>query len=185
MKGPNLLSTGEVARICQTSPRTVTKWFDSGKLRGYRLPGSQDRRIPREQLIRFLTENKMPLGELAEEVPSLLVASPLDRVVQAIALGLPGWRIEASRDLFGAGLLAAARPGALLLDFALGRGDCLIAARGLRLYWPYTWLGCLANEDDPAPAELLNCFDAAWAKPCDLKLVIAALQTHATLRDDL
>ena len=39
------------------------KWFDSGRLRGYRIPGSQDRRIPREQLIRFLKENGMPAGK--------------------------------------------------------------------------------------------------------------------------
>jgi len=41
-----VLTTGEVARICNVAPRTVSKWFDSGQLRGYRIPGSKDRRIP-------------------------------------------------------------------------------------------------------------------------------------------
>ena len=40
-----VLTTGEVARICRVAPRTVSKWFDTGKLRGYRIPGSRDRRI--------------------------------------------------------------------------------------------------------------------------------------------
>ena len=62
-----VFTTGQVAKICKVAPRTVSKWFDSGRLRGYRIPGSQDRRIPREQLIRFLKEHGMPLGELEEE----------------------------------------------------------------------------------------------------------------------
>jgi len=66
MKKP-VFTTGQVAKICKVAPRTVSKWFDSGKLRGYRIPGSQDRRIPREHLIRFLKEYGMPLGELEEE----------------------------------------------------------------------------------------------------------------------
>ncbi|MFN9201083.1 MAG: hypothetical protein ACK5WR_23660, partial [Planctomycetaceae bacterium] len=45
----------------------MSKGFDSGRLRGYRSPGSQDRRIPREHLIRFLKEHGMPLGELEDE----------------------------------------------------------------------------------------------------------------------
>src|SRR5262245_23576316 len=66
-KNRQVLTTGEVAKICQVAPRTVSKWFDSGRLRGYRIPGSQDRRIPKDQLIRFLKENGMPLGDLEQE----------------------------------------------------------------------------------------------------------------------
>ena len=44
-----VFTTGQVAKICKVAPRTVSKWFDSGRLPGaYRIPGSQDRRIPRE-----------------------------------------------------------------------------------------------------------------------------------------
>jgi excisionase family DNA binding protein len=62
-----VFTTGQVARICKVSPRTVTVWFDSGKLRGYRIPGSQNRRIPRDMLIRFLKEHGMPLGGLEDD----------------------------------------------------------------------------------------------------------------------
>jgi excisionase family DNA binding protein len=62
-----VFTTGQVAKICKVAPRTVIKWFDAGKLKGYKIPGSNDRRIPREALIRFLTEHGMPLGELSEE----------------------------------------------------------------------------------------------------------------------
>jgi excisionase family DNA binding protein len=64
-----VFTTGQVAKICRVSSRVVGKWFDSGKLRGYRIPGHQDRRIPRDQLIRFLKEHGLPLGELEESQP--------------------------------------------------------------------------------------------------------------------
>src|SRR5688572_17759958 len=41
-KVKDVLTTGEVAKICNVAPRTVSKWFDSGALRGYRIPGSKD-----------------------------------------------------------------------------------------------------------------------------------------------
>jgi excisionase family DNA binding protein len=62
-----VFTTGQVAKICRVNSATVAKWFDSGKLEGYRIPGHPDRRIPREALIRFLKENHMPLGVLEEE----------------------------------------------------------------------------------------------------------------------
>ena len=53
-KRKDVLTTGQVAEICSVAPRTVTKWFDSGQLKGYRIPGSRDRRIPTSELIRFM-----------------------------------------------------------------------------------------------------------------------------------
>ena len=60
-KGKNVLTTGDVARICNVAPRTVSKWFDSGQLKGYRIPGSKDRRIPVNELIRFMKQHNMPV----------------------------------------------------------------------------------------------------------------------------
>ena len=34
-----VFTTGQVAKICKVAPRTVSKWFDSGRLKGYRIPG--------------------------------------------------------------------------------------------------------------------------------------------------
>ena len=34
----DVLTTGEVAKICNVASRTVSKWFDSGQLKGYRIP---------------------------------------------------------------------------------------------------------------------------------------------------
>lgn len=59
-KGKNVLTTGDVAKICNVAPRTVSKWFDSGQLKGYRIPGSKDRRIPVSELVRFMKTHNMP-----------------------------------------------------------------------------------------------------------------------------
>ena len=60
MKGKNVLTTGDVAKICNVAPRTVSKWFDTGQLKGYRIPGSKDRRIPMDELVRFMKSHNMP-----------------------------------------------------------------------------------------------------------------------------
>ena len=77
-----IFTTGQVAKICKVAPRTVSKWFDSGRLRGYRIPGSQDRRIPREHLIRFLKEHGMPLGELEDEAMGKILLVGADGAVR-------------------------------------------------------------------------------------------------------
>lgn len=63
-KRKDVLTTGQVAQICNVAPRTVTKWFDSGQLRGYRIPGSRDRRIPISELIRFMKAHNIPTDAL-------------------------------------------------------------------------------------------------------------------------
>ena len=78
-KGKNVLTTGDVAKICNVAPRTVSKWFDSGQLKGYRIPGSKDRRIPVSELIRFMKMHNMPTAALsAGKIRVLIVDSNKD-----------------------------------------------------------------------------------------------------------
>jgi two-component system response regulator RpaA len=53
----------EVARICRVAPRTVQKWFDSGRLKGYTVTGLGPC-IPHEYLVRFMQEHGMPTASL-------------------------------------------------------------------------------------------------------------------------
>ena len=46
-----VFTTGEAAEICKVSQQTIIRCFDSGRLKGFRVPGSRFRRIPREALI--------------------------------------------------------------------------------------------------------------------------------------
>src|SRR3712207_9067999 len=79
-KVKDVLTTGEVAKICSVAPRTVSKWFDSGALHGYRIPGSKDRRIPLNQLIRFMKQHGMPLNGLMTGCTRVLIRSEERRV---------------------------------------------------------------------------------------------------------
>lgn len=49
----------QVAKICDVAPRTAANWFDKGRLKGYRIPGSRDRRVPHQYLIEFLQSHGM------------------------------------------------------------------------------------------------------------------------------
>ncbi len=49
-----LFTTGEAAQICKVSQKTIARYFDSGRLRGYRAPGIGSRLIFRDSLICFI-----------------------------------------------------------------------------------------------------------------------------------
>lgn len=53
------MTTSEVAKICKVAPRTVLKWIDSGRLKGYRIPMSLHRRVLPSDLESFLKANGM------------------------------------------------------------------------------------------------------------------------------
>ena len=84
-KGKNVLTTGDVAKICHVAPRTVSKWFDNGQLRGYRIPGSKDRRIPVSELIRFMKIHNMPTSDLAVGKIRVLIADSNVNTASALA----------------------------------------------------------------------------------------------------
>src|SRR3954466_1078175 len=84
MKIKDVLTTGEVAKICSVAPRTVSKWFDSGALHGYRIPGSKDRRIPLNQLIRFMKQHGMPLNGLMSGGTRVMIVDDEQDIVEVL-----------------------------------------------------------------------------------------------------
>ncbi|HON90693.1 MAG TPA: helix-turn-helix domain-containing protein [Sedimentisphaerales bacterium] len=108
-KGRNVLTTGDVAKICNVAPRTVSKWFDSGQLKGYRIPGSKDRRIPLNELIRFMKANNMPTEALAAGKLRVLVldSDPGSSMGLQEALRIRGgYEVLVARNGFEAGVAA-------------------------------------------------------------------------------
>src|SRR3954467_5905631 len=73
MKIKDVLTTGEVAKICHVAPRTVSKWFDSGALHGQRIPGSKERRIPLSEGVRVTKQPGMPLNGLMTGVSRIMI----------------------------------------------------------------------------------------------------------------
>lgn len=64
-KEKKVLTTGEVAQICNVATRTVSLWFDRELLKGYKLPGSKDRRIPVGELYAFMKKYDIPTDGFA------------------------------------------------------------------------------------------------------------------------
>lgn len=87
-KGKNVLTTGDVARICNVAPRTVSKWFDNGQLKGYRIPGSKDRRIPLSELVRFMKMHNMPTAALPVGKIRVLIVDTNTDVASTLAEAL-------------------------------------------------------------------------------------------------
>lgn len=59
-KGTAAYTTGQVARICGVTKRSVIKWIDSGQLKGYTIPGSKHRRVSRTDLAEFMQSHAIP-----------------------------------------------------------------------------------------------------------------------------
>ena len=109
MRRKDVLTTGQVAQLCNVAPRTVTKWFDSGQLGGYRIPGSKDRRIPMSELIRFMKAHNMPTDTLENGQMRVLIIDADAQSSQQFAKTLQtkgSFETQCAHNSFDAGLMA-------------------------------------------------------------------------------
>lgn len=118
-----VFSTGEVADICNISQQTVIRCFDNGRLRGFRVPGSRFRRIPRESLIQFMQENSIPLERLDAGRKRVLVVDDEPEIVEMLVEWLERdgrFEVATASTGFDAGLRTKEfHPDAIILDFLL------------------------------------------------------------------
>src|SRR4051794_27059064 len=77
-----VFTTGEAAEICKVSQQTIIRCFDSGRLKGFRVPGSRFRRIPREALIQFMKDNGIPPDALDNRKTKVLVVDDDPEIVE-------------------------------------------------------------------------------------------------------
>jgi two-component system response regulator RpaA len=180
----DVFTTGEIAKLCRVAPRTVAKWFDSGRLKGYRIPGSQDRRVPVENLVRFMKENGMPLRELEEflryKVLLVAVDDKSDRRLRESLSAISDYSFEIVESAFDAGVLVTTfRPNAIVIDFSLGRRDAIQIVSKLRKSEarPSTLVIGLASEDEAEPEQLLQYgFNVVFKKPIDIAVVAKRIE---------
>lgn len=157
-------TTGVVAKICLCAPRTVSKWFDSGRLRGYRIPGSQDRRIPREHLLRFLKENGMQpaYDRLSDHGESHTVAYVgMDGEACMAALG-SGYTVHIARNQMELCVaIGKHHPGSVLIDFVRpGNDPPALLCSGLRGLTDMGRIALIGIRDQGAPFDP-SCVDAS------------------------
>ena len=118
-----VFTTGEAAKICKVSQQTIIRCFDSGQLKGFRVPGSRFRRIPREALFRFMKENSIPTDALESGRRRILIVDDDQAVVDLIADVLSNdarFETKVVNNGFGAGMLAKEyHPDLIILDVML------------------------------------------------------------------
>ena len=118
-----VFTTGEAAKICKVSQQTIIRCFDNGSLKGFRVPGSRFRRIPREQLYSFMKENGIPTEALESGKRKLLIVDDDEELVELMVdvFARDGrFEIKSANNGFGAGMLVKEfRPDLVILDVML------------------------------------------------------------------
>jgi excisionase family DNA binding protein len=183
-KVKDVLTTGEVAKICNVAPRTVSKWFDSGALRGYRIPGSKDRRIPINQLIRFMKQHGMPLNGLMTGCTRILIVDDEQDIVEVLEKILEDeakYEVEVAKGGFEAGVTAEKfRPHVILLDMHLSDVDGRVVAKQVKINADLQLTKVIAMSgkmtDDESKGLLATGFDGFLKKPFHVRQVIEAIE---------
>ncbi len=123
MSAKTVFTTGEAAKICKVSQQTIIRCFDNGSLKGFRVPGSRFRRIPREQLYAFMKENGIPTEALESGKRKILIVDDDEDLVDLMqdAFARDGrFDIKTANNGFGAGMLVKEfRPDLVVLDVML------------------------------------------------------------------
>jgi len=123
LRHKSVFTTGEAAEICGLSQQTIIRCFDSGQLGGFRVPGSKFRRIPRDKLLKFMKENKIPMNRLeSDKVKVLIVDDDQDLVDLFVEImGKDGrFEVRTAGTGFDAGVEANRfRPDVIVLDYLL------------------------------------------------------------------
>ncbi|MCE9553310.1 MAG: response regulator [Planctomycetes bacterium] len=118
-----VFTTGEAAKICKVSQQTIIRCFDSGQLKGFRVPGSRFRRIPRELLFNFMRDNGIPTDALESGKRKILVVDDDVELVELITEVLERdgrFEVRSVNNGFDAGMMVKDyQPDLIVLDVML------------------------------------------------------------------
>ena len=118
-----VFTTGEAAKICKVSQQTIIRCFDDGKLKGFRVPGSRFRRIPRDQLYAFMRDHGIPTDALDSGRRKLLIVDDDQDLVDLLVDHFERdgrFDVRSVNNGFGAGMMIKEfRPDLVVLDIML------------------------------------------------------------------
>lgn len=164
-------TTGDIAKMLHVAPQTVSKWFESGKLQGHKLPGSNDRRIHHESLARFVREHHFPMPRALRN-ESVLLASDDQRLAQALTDEL-GESLHIAETAFLAGRrYESIQTAVLIADTRLGAA----AIRDLIRDMKDESVACIVivSEDVPSPPAD-EC--EVYRRPFDVALLVERVKS--------
>lgn len=136
LRGKQVFTTGEAAEVCQVSQQTIIRCFDAGRLKGFRVPGSKFRRIPRDELLRFMKDNGIPVDRLGSARRRVLVVDDDEQIVELFVdvLTRDGrFDVKTASTGYDAGLLTHQfQPELILLDYMLPDVNGNVVCRTIR-----------------------------------------------------
>lgn len=121
-----VFTTFETAKLCHVSPLSIINWVNAGRLPAFRTPGGH-RRIRREDLIRFMKDNGIPLPTDLQDGSGkqrVLVVDDEETIRELLSEHLqsrtPSYEVLTASDGFEAGrLVATFKPDVVLLDLRM------------------------------------------------------------------
>ncbi len=123
MTTKTVYTTGEAAKICKVSQQTIIRCFDSGQLKGFRVPGSKFRRIPHDCLLAFMRENGIPTDSLDTGKRKLLIVDDDANLVDLMTdvfIRDGRFEVRSVNNGFGAGMMVKDfHPEIMILDVML------------------------------------------------------------------
>lgn len=118
-----LFTTGEAAEVCKVSQQTIIRCFDSGRLKGFRVPGSRFRRIPRTSLVKFMKNNDIPLDSLGSGRKKILIVDDDAEIIELMVDVLSRderFELRTASSGYEAGIQTEQfKPDVILLDYML------------------------------------------------------------------
>lgn len=185
----DVLTTGEVAKICNVAPRTVSKWFDTGVLKGYRIPGSKDRRIPVSQLLRFMKDHGIPFDGISSGKTRILIVDDEQEIVDVLQKALSeqaNYEVRTATNGFQAGIEADRfKPHVMLLDVHLGEADVRNIANMVRADDDLQMTKIIAMSGKMTDGQLQTLrtsgFDGYLKKPFQVRQVVETIESATAL----
>jgi len=185
----DVLTTGEVAKICNVAPRTVSKWFDSGQLKGYRIPGSKDRRIPVAELYRFMKEHQIPMDGITSGQTRVLIVDSDGEIVDALERVLTeqtNYEVQTATTGFQAGLECERfRPHVVLIDVHLNDTDASNITNMIRSSSSMQMTRIIAMSgkltDGQAQGLRQSGYDSFLKKPFQVRQVVDSIENVTSL----
>ena len=154
-----VFTTGEAADICKVSQQTIIRCFDAGRLKGFRVPGSRFRRIPRDALLVFMKDNGIPPDLLQSGKTKILVVDDDPEIVELFVdvLERDGrFEVKTADTGYTAGMLTNEfKPDLILLDYMLPDVNGNVVCKTIRQNDAFANIkiivvSCVVNQDEIA-----------------------------------
>jgi excisionase family DNA binding protein len=186
-----VFTSGEVAEVCGVSADTVSRWFDLGQIEGYRLGPGGDRRIPYENLRKFMLGHGIPLDRLEDDEFRILVVDDdpyyLDIIPAALSRN-EDYKIAVASTGYDAGSqVVEHNPHVIVLDIHLTDMDGRLVCERVKSRPETKGTRIIAISGFISPAEAKDLsnhgFDDYLKKPFSLEDLIAKVQVFYDAKD--